>query len=153
MQPYVFGIMGVSGQDRAILMERLIPELTRRGHRIGTIVEDPTEMVTAGTARYRRAGAVSSVIAGPGPMEPDRLIALLGDVTLVLAEGFANQQWPKLEVHGGSGSLAFQKDPWLVAVAGPAQPRACPTPWYHWDEIPQIANVIENASSLGLAIK
>lgn len=161
MQPSIFGIIGLSGQDRALLMERLIPELIRRGHRVGTILEDPANAAVDDVNRYRRAGAVASVITDPnrttlmrsGPSSDlPGLISLLGDVTLVLAEGFSDRKWPKLEVYGGRGPLAYCKDPWLVAVAGPSQPRGCPTPWYHWDEVIQIANVIENAQPLRRAI-
>lgn len=158
MQPYVFGIIGLSGTDTAILVERLIPELVRRGHRIGTLREDAGERNTGEAWRYHHAGATSSVVAGPsrtallrsGPSpEPSTLLPLLGDVDLVLVEGFFKEKWPKLEVHRGIGPLACLGDPWLVAVAGPVQPRGCPAPWYHWDEVSQIANAIENASSLG----
>lgn len=162
--PYIFGIAGWSGAGKTTMVERLLPELVRRGYRVGTIQHDlhggEAGRPGQGIQRHRTAGAVATVRIGPdqmllfrqgSPPPPEELAFLLGEVDLVLAEGFRGAAWPKLEVHRGSGPLACAGDPWLMAVAGPRQPRRCPAPWYHWDEIVQIAHVIENARALGVA--
>ncbi len=164
MPPYVFGIAGWSKTGKTTMVERLLLELARRGRRVGTLKHDvhgfEADHPGKDSWRHRSAGSAATIIVGPDqmalfrqgpPSDPEQLIPMLGEVDLVLAEGFKRASWPKLEIHRGSGPLACADDPWLVAVAGPEQPRSCPVPWYHWDEIAEIVNVIENARSLGLA--
>lgn len=164
MPPYVFCVAGRTGTGKTTLVERLLPELVRRGYRVGTLIHDPrgfkANQAGQNTWGHCSAGAVATLIMGPErmallrqdvPPATEQLIPLLGAVDLVLADGLPEAAWPKLEMHPGTGPLVCTGDPWLVAVAGPKQPRGCPVPWYHWDEIIQIAHVIENARSLGLA--
>jgi len=161
--PNVFGLCGWSKAGKTTLIERLVPELVHRGHRVGTLKHDVHGFLadTPGTDSWRHAaaGAIATLIAGPDglalqrhgpPPPPEFLVGLLGDVDLVLAEGFKGAPWPKLELHRGTGPLACPDDPWLVAVAGPVQPLHCPVPWYHWDEIGAIIDLVENIYSLRL---
>lgn len=129
MAPHMFGIIGWSRTGKTTVTERLVVEFRRRGYRVATLKHDDE-----GT---------------PPPVQA--IVPLLGDVDLVVVEGFEEANWPKLEMHEGSGTLSRAGDPWLVAAAGPRRPRSCPVPWYHWDEITLICDMMENILRAGLA--
>lgn len=112
-------IAGKKGCGKTRLLERLLPELVRRGLRVGTLKNDyhGFEMDTPGkdTWRHRRSGAAGSLIVGPdglglvrnfpadapGGARPDPAALAehyFGDMDLVLAEGFSRANAPKIEV-------------------------------------------------------
>jgi molybdopterin-guanine dinucleotide biosynthesis protein MobB len=159
MTPYIFGVEGKPGVGKTTVIERIAPELVRRGHRVGIVRCSLAAGAGAQPDQGRLAG-MPAAVAGPEQftlfpkgltVDSAWLASALGDVDLVLVEGCTGGNWPKLEVHSGRGPLLCAGDPWLMAVTGPVQPRRCPVPWYHWDEVLQLANLIENARSLGMA--
>lgn len=164
MAPHIFGIVGWSKTGKTAMVEQLIAEFVRRGYKVATLKHDvhgfEADIPGRDSWRHRAAGALATCLVGPdqialfrGGATPsiDQVISMLGDVDLVLAEGFKDANWPKMEMHQGSGPLSRAGDPWLIAAAGPRRPRTCSVPWYHWDEVPQICNMIENTLLAGLA--
>ena len=106
-------IVGRSNTGKTTLVTRLVPELKRRGYRVGTVKHDRrgSEIDHEGKDSYLHfhSGADATVLASPkrvalvkrldegwGPEEVAE--QLLGDMDLVLVEGFKGSRFPKIEV-------------------------------------------------------
>lgn len=113
MSPPVFIFVGHSGCGKTTLIERLLPELTRRGQRVATIKHAHHKVVldTPGkdSWRYKQAGAVMSMLVTSNELqlvadaveqrEPAQLAQrFLGEADMVLAEGFSHAPGVKIEV-------------------------------------------------------
>ncbi|HAA03172.1 MAG TPA: molybdopterin-guanine dinucleotide biosynthesis protein B [Syntrophobacteraceae bacterium] len=111
--PPIVCIVGASNSGKTTFLEKLIPELVRRGYRIGTVKHDAHgfEMDREGkdTWRHRNAGAQTIAIASPNQTATIRrtdaevdLEELVGRFfwreDLVLTEGYKRSQRPKIEV-------------------------------------------------------
>ena len=111
--PPVFIFVGHSNSGKTTLIEKLLPELTRRNLRVATIkhAHHKVELDTEGkdSWRYKQAGAVMSMLITTAALqlvadamqerEPQQLARrFLGEADLVLAEGFSHAQGPKIEV-------------------------------------------------------
>ena len=113
MTPPVFIFVGHSNAGKTTFVEKLIPELTRRGRRVATIkhAHHKVELDTEGkdSWRYTRAGAAMSMLVTTSALqlvadaaerrEPSQLAGrFLGEADVVLAEGFSHADGPKIEV-------------------------------------------------------
>jgi molybdopterin-guanine dinucleotide biosynthesis protein B len=110
--PPVISVVGSSGVGKTTLIEKLIPELMRRGVRVGTVKhhKHEFEMDRPGkdSWRHRRAGARVSIISSPAQIgitmdadhdhSPGELLPFLAGVDIVLAEGYKRGDTPKIEV-------------------------------------------------------
>jgi molybdopterin-guanine dinucleotide biosynthesis protein B len=109
--PPVISIVGKSESGKTTLIERLIPELKRRGYRIGIVkhAHHGFDMDRKGkdSYRHRQAGADTVMIASPGqiamikdvPSEClDDLIPYFEDMDLLITEGFKSDRAPKIEI-------------------------------------------------------
>ena len=110
----LFGIAGLSGMGKTTLLERLVPELTRRGLVVSLIKHShkAIEIDRPGKDSYRlrEAGCTEVLLVGQerwalmhelrGADEPplEYLIGRLQGCDLVLIEGFKQGRYPKLEV-------------------------------------------------------
>lgn len=106
-------MVGASDSGKTTLLEKLIPELARRGYRIGTVKHDVHgfEMDREGkdTWRHRKAGAAVIAISSPtqvatirqvdGEMGLDEMVGrFFWSEDLLLTEGFKRSHFPKIEV-------------------------------------------------------
>jgi molybdopterin-guanine dinucleotide biosynthesis protein B len=105
-------IVGNSGTGKTTVITRLIPELKRRGFRVGTVKHDVHgfEMDRPGkdSWRHKEAGATMVLISSPRQMamvrdmdhdsDLDELETYFSCVDIILAEGFKHSAVPKLEV-------------------------------------------------------
>ncbi|MDR0563469.1 MAG: molybdopterin-guanine dinucleotide biosynthesis protein B [Azoarcus sp.] len=113
MRPSLFIFVGHSNSGKTTLVERLIPELTRRGLRVATIkhAHHKVRLDTEGkdSWRYKNAGAALSMLVTTHALqlvadaqeqrEPLQLTErFLKEADIVLAEGFSQAQGPKIEV-------------------------------------------------------
>ncbi|MDR2093094.1 MAG: molybdopterin-guanine dinucleotide biosynthesis protein B [Azoarcus sp.] len=111
--PPVFIFVGHSNAGKTTFIERLVPELTRRGHRVATIkhAHHAVRLDTEGkdSWRYKQAGAALSMLVTTDALqlvadtgdarEPAQLARrFLGEADIVLAEGFSHAPGPKIEV-------------------------------------------------------
>ncbi|HLP99331.1 MAG TPA: molybdopterin-guanine dinucleotide biosynthesis protein B [Sideroxyarcus sp.] len=109
----LLSIVGHSGSGKTTLIEKLIPELNRRGLRVATIkhAHHQVQLDTPGkdSWRYTQAGAALSMLVTSegvqlvasqvGQCEPQQLAErFMGEADLVLAEGFSHAPGPKIEV-------------------------------------------------------
>jgi len=113
MTPPVFIFVGHSNSGKTTLIERLIPEFTRRGLRVATIkhAHHKVQLDCEGkdSWRYKNAGAALSMLVTTDALqlvadadrerEPAQLARrFLGEADIVLAEGFSHAPGPKIEV-------------------------------------------------------
>lgn len=135
----VVGFVGASGSGKTTLLTAVLPELRRAGLRVAVLkhAHHGFEMDRPGkdTWRAREAGAAQVLIASrhrwalltelEGDFEEPPFGELLGRfdrgrIDLVLAEGFAGECYPKIEVHRpalGEPPRCWPRDPNVIAVA------------------------------------
>ena len=112
--PPIVSIVGKKKSGKTTVIERLVAELVRRGHRVGTIKHGHDfDLDTEGTDswRHRAAGSERTVLAGPDgcavvgswpagrPVGPVEIAARhLSDLDVVVVEGFKAEDIPKIEI-------------------------------------------------------
>ena len=155
----IVSIVGYSGSGKTTLVEKLIPELRKRGLRVATIKHNrhgfEVDREGKDSWRHRRAGAALTVLASPGKVavmadtEGDPGLGELGerfvrDVDVILAEGFKKNPYPKIEVWRKAQGKEFlsRGDRALVAVAGD-DPGGLAAPRFDLDDIEGIVDLIE----------
>jgi len=109
----IISVVGRSDSGKTTLLEKLIPELKRRGYRVGTVkhhAHTGFEMDKPGkdTWRHAQAGSDHVVIAAPDKVaaiwrtdrEPtlDEIAAGIPHVDIILTEGYRWADKPKIEV-------------------------------------------------------
>ena len=107
----ILSVTGHSGSGKTTLIELLIPEFRARGYRIGTVkhAHRGFELDNKGkdSWRHKAAGAETVVVASSGGIalfketQGDGLAGLIpffADMDLVIAEGYKNENHPKIEV-------------------------------------------------------
>lgn len=128
---------------KTTLIERLLPELARRGYRVGAMKHDAHrfEIDYPGKDSHRltSAGAETMLISSAeklalvkkhthSPPAEDLLRAYFADLDLVLVEGFRKSGLPKIELHRKERGDPLicrgeRHDPALIAIAsdGPVE--------------------------------
>jgi len=129
----IVSIVGKSDSGKTTLIEKIVPELVRRGYRVATIKHDvhgfEIDKEGKDSWRHRKAGADAVILSSPNQMalikrvDRDQTLAELrdrfcDDVDIMISEGFVRDVQPKIEVfrkekHRG---LLCGKDDQLVAV-------------------------------------
>jgi molybdopterin-guanine dinucleotide biosynthesis protein MobB len=130
--PPVVSIVGRSESGKTTLIESLIPELRRRGYRIGTIKHThhalEIDQVGKDSSRHRGAGAQTVILASPGQIAMIKsvpsesvvdLVRYFEDVDLLITEGYKRAKTPKIEILRTAvhTELLCRDDPGLIAVA------------------------------------
>ncbi len=109
----IISIVGKSDSGKTTLIEKLVPELVRRGYRIATVKHDvhgfEVDREGKDSWRHKQAGAHTVVISSPQKValirdvEKDLTLdeireKLIQDVDLILSEGYKRDVQPKIEV-------------------------------------------------------
>ncbi len=133
--PPVVSLVGKPDSGKTTLLEKLIPELNRRGYQVGTIKHHvhQFEMDKPGkdTFRHKQAGARVVALSSPTGLgvitdtDTDSDVELLaaryfGDVDLVIAEGYKRLDFPKIEVYRSalhSDPLPNRDGSWVAMVS------------------------------------
>ncbi len=135
--PKVILIVGYKKVGKTTLIEKLIPELSSRGYRVGTVKHHHSDFPVAvdapGTdsSRHRRAGASGVALVTPtdvalfrdtpGGASLEEVVAALHGTDIVLAEGFHQAPGVKIEVLSAlNAQRCCAGDPQLLATVGPA---------------------------------
>jgi len=159
----VYGITGWKNAGKTGLVERLVAEITARGHSVSTIkhahhsfdVDQPGR----DSYRHRAAGAREVLLASEtriaimqelrGAPEPElnALLARLSPVDLILIEGYKRAAHPKIEAYRAEAGnpLIAANDPSIRAVAADCAlevSRTQPCPVLHLDDTAAIADFI-----------
>jgi len=154
------GVAGWSGSGKTTLLERLIPELSARGLRVGVLKQTHHDFAIdrpgKDSDRLRRAGAVQTLIASANriawireidPPRPPKLEHLLErfeatGLDLILVEGFKHGPLPRLLVHrAATGKPLPEPDGHWIAVVS----ETCPElglPCFDPEAIAEIADFL-----------
>jgi len=161
----VYGVVGWKNAGKTGLMERLVAEITARGHSVSTVkhahhvfdVDQPGK----DSYRHREAGARQVVLASRKRIalmhelrdedEPTlaELLAQLAPVDLVLVEGYKRDTHPKIEAFRGEtgNALIAPDDPTIQAVASDT-PLDVDRPVFDLDDTALIADFILDQAGL-----
>ena len=157
--PKVVLIVGYKKTGKTTLIEKLIPELSHRGYRVGTVKHHhsdfPVTVDSAGTDtwRHRHAGASSVALATPtdialfrhnaGTASLDEIVSGLGKTDIVLVEGFHEEARAKIEVlaDGNDEPLCKRDGNLLAFVTASVRQSAVPT--FAPGNIKPLADLIE----------
>ena len=161
MTPQILLIAGKSDSGKTTLLEKLIAELKTRGHRIGSVkhTHDGFDFDKKGkdSWRHKKAGTAATLVitdtrvamvkedTAP-PIE--KMIRYLGDMDLILAEGFKKQALPKIEIfrlNSPHNAPFCLDDPNLVGFVTDSdlKPDNPDLPTFGLEEIQELADFIE----------
>jgi len=157
--PKVLLIVGYKKVGKTTLIEKLIPELSNRGYRVGTVKHHhsdfPVSVDTAGTDtwRHRQAGAASVALATPTDLATfrdsksslclDQIVSALDAADIVLVEGFHEEPRAKIEVLADRNDEPVCKlDDHLFAFVAPSA-RQATVPTFAPSQIKSLADFIE----------
>lgn len=109
----IISIVGKSDSGKTTFLEKLLPELVRRGYRVATVKHDvhgfEVDREGKDSWRHKQAGAHTTVISSPQKValirdvERDLTLAelrekLIQDVDIILSEGYKKDVQPKIEI-------------------------------------------------------
>jgi molybdopterin-guanine dinucleotide biosynthesis protein B len=159
--PVILSIVGKSGSGKTTLIENLVPELKRRGMRIGTIKHSAhkIEMDKPGkdSWRHKQAGADTVLVVAPQTIamvksmpspKLDGLEKYFDDLDLVLTEGFKSGPMPKIEVFRRAAHaepLCRGDDQLIALVTDTAIDLGVPA--FGLNDVAQLADLIEERYS------
>lgn len=148
--------VGRPGAGKTTMIEKLVAEFKTRGGKVAA-VKHTHELVETDTPgkdswRFTRAGSAASILISPVGMtvfrdfeqEPDLrdVVAMLGDeYDIVIAEGFKQSKYPKIEVMGDGQPALICNVEELCAVISDDKPRLN-VPVFSRNDITQIADFI-----------
>ncbi len=157
----VIGVAGFKNAGKTTLVEKLVTELTRRGHRVSTVkhAHHSFDIDHEGrdSFRHRKAGAAEVAVVSRhrwaiihesrDEAEPslEDILAKLAPCDLVIVEGYKRDGHDKIEVR--NIDLAHPKlagdDPTVVAVAANGAVADAPVPVFDRDDVTALAAFIE----------
>ena len=155
--PPIISIVGKSDSGKTTLLVRLIPELKKRGYRVGTIKHAShgfdVDKKGKDSRRHKDAGADTALLASPGRIAMvkdddngtlDSLEKYLRDMDLIITEGYKRENKPKIEVYRASQHKepCCLKDDNLIAFVTDADIDV-KVPKFGSNEIEKLADLIE----------
>jgi molybdopterin-guanine dinucleotide biosynthesis protein B len=159
MSAPILSIIGRSGVGKTTLLEKLIPELKRRGYRVATVkhhshpgfeIDQPGK----DTWRHAQAGSDHVVIAAPDKIASirrlereltlDEIAAGILDVDIIITEGFKRAGKPTLEVVRAEKGLELLCEPDQLAAIVTDTPLEVVVPQFNLEDVVGVADFIEN---------
>jgi molybdopterin-guanine dinucleotide biosynthesis protein B len=157
-------MVGKSGVGKTTVLERVIREIKRRGYRVGTVKHDTHgfDMDKPGKDSWRHAQAGSDAVVISGPrkmalirrldeeMSLDEIVPLMGDVDLVITEGYKRGDRPKIEVtrRERGTELLCQADELIGLMTDHAVDM--PVPQFALDDAAGVVNLLEELYLQGI---
>jgi molybdopterin-guanine dinucleotide biosynthesis protein B len=157
----VIGVAGFKNAGKTTLVEKLVSELTRRGHRVSTVkhAHHSFDIDHEGrdSFRHRKAGASEVAVVSRhrwaiihesrDEAEPqlEEILGKLAPCDLVIVEGYKRDSHDKIEVRNidlTHPELAGD-DPTVVAVAANGPIPDAPVPVFDRDDVTALAGFIE----------
>jgi molybdopterin-guanine dinucleotide biosynthesis protein MobB len=156
----IISIVGKSNSGKTTLVEKLIPELVKRGYRVATIKHNKhgfdIDHEGKDSWRHKKAGACATVIACPTRIalieDIDRDHSLdeirdkyINDANVILAEGYKGNPFPKIEVFRSElkRELLCGKEDNLLALAADVK-LDVGVPCFDINDASGLADLIEN---------
>jgi molybdopterin-guanine dinucleotide biosynthesis adapter protein len=157
LMPPVISIVGKSNSGKTTLIEKLIPELKKRGYAIGIIKHAhhgfDIDQEGKDSWRHKKAGADTVIVASANEIsmtkkenhvDLDQLIKYFDDVDLVITEGYKREKKPKIEVFRSTRHktpLCRESEEWVALVSDIRTDLNIPT--FGLEEIERITDFIE----------
>jgi molybdopterin-guanine dinucleotide biosynthesis protein B len=159
----MISVVGYADAGKTTLIEKLVPELKKRGYHVGTIKHAVHEssLDTQGKDSWRHylAGADTVVVSSSEKIalikkrhtppkdiqsELSELEVYFSGMDIVFAEGYKNSRIPKIEIFrsGIHDAPLCARESMLIAMVTDADVR-CDVPKFSLDEIPGLADLIE----------
>jgi molybdopterin-guanine dinucleotide biosynthesis protein B len=153
----IISMVGKSGVGKTTALERVIRELKRRGYKVGTVKHDTHgfDLDRPGKDSWRHAQAGSDAVAISSPrkmalirqveseMPLDEIVRLMGDVDLVITEGYKRGDKPKIEVtRRERGTELLCRPEELIGIMAD-YPVEMPVPQFALDDAAGIVDLLE----------
>jgi len=156
--PPIVSIVGKSDSGKTTLLEKLIPELSKRGHVVGTIKHDAhsfdIDHPGKDSWRHTQAGSSVTVISSLSQVAMVRQLSreeltldeiaarYMESVDIVLTEGFKRESKPKVEVLAG-GDMELISEPRELILIAADNPPDIGVPTVGRDDAGAVADVLE----------
>jgi molybdopterin-guanine dinucleotide biosynthesis protein B len=142
---------------KTTVLVRIVRELKRRGRRVGTVKHDThgfsIDKPGKDTWRHAQAGSDAVVISGPQKMalirrldeemSLDDIVPLMGNVELVITEGYKGGAKPKIEVsRSACGTKLLCTKEELIAIVAD-YPVDLPVEQFGLEDAAGVCNVLE----------
>ena len=155
----IISIVGKSDSGKTTLIEKLVPELTRKGYRVATVKHDvhgfEVDQEGKDSWRHKQAGAHTVIISSPQKIalirdvEKDSTLdeirrRWVQDVDLLLSEGYKKDVQPKIEVFRKEKHkklLCTKKDNLIAIVSN--RKFNVGVPCFHLEDMKGLSNFIE----------
>jgi molybdopterin-guanine dinucleotide biosynthesis adapter protein len=162
----IIGVAGFKNAGKTTLVEKLVAELSRRGHRISTVkhAHHSFDIDHEGrdSFRHRKAGACEVAVVSRhrwaiihesrDAQEPtlQEILAKLAPCDLVIVEGYKRDGHDKIEVRnlGLSHPRLAGDDSTVVAIAANGTIGGEPVPVFDRDDVTALASFIEQHTGL-----
>lgn len=156
--PKVFAVSGIKNSGKTTLVSKLVTALTKKGYKVGVIKHDGHEFKAdhEGTDSYKHkaAGAQNVIVYSKTKLmmvkdlqvpNIDELIALQGDMDIVILEGMKYSKFPKIEVVRKAISNQIVCEPsTLLAIATDVPMQVGDIPIIPLDDFEKILDVVLN---------
>ena len=154
----VISLVGKSSSGKTTLLEKLIFEMKRRGHKVAIVKHshhaDDLDTTKKDTWRFTQAGAALSAINSLDHLaifrrmdhffDPQEISSfILWDYDIILTEGFKGSPYPKIEVHRAEQGKELLTDTNLLLAVVTDEPLEVSVPQYSHDDVAGIADLIE----------
>lgn len=158
--PVVISVVGKSDSGKTTLIEKLVPELTRRGYRVGTIKHNAhgfdLDHEGKDSRRHKQAGAEAVALSSPSgfafirdverELSIDQIVSgYFGDMDIVITEGYKREGKPKIEVFRRGGphrEILCANDDTLIALVTDAEVEVS-VPRFGLEEAGRLADYLE----------
>jgi molybdopterin-guanine dinucleotide biosynthesis adapter protein len=151
-------VVGKSDAGKTTLLEKLIPELKRRGYRVATVKHDAhsfeIDQPGKDTWRHRQAGADVVVISSKDKMAIIRRVDdelsllqiadMITGVDIILTEGFKRGPAPKIEVSRREKSTELLCTAGELVAIATDQHFDLPVPQFGLDDAVGLVDILEN---------
>ena len=150
----VVSFVAYSGTGKTTFLEKLIPDLKKRGLRLAVVKHDghnfQIDYEGKDSDRFTKAGAdvtglISSeqaVLIENRKIMPERFIGKIQNVDLILTEGFKREKWPKIMLHRKANGKPVPLPPekCLAVVSDDPQIKCAYT--FELDEVEKVADFL-----------
>jgi molybdopterin-guanine dinucleotide biosynthesis protein B len=159
--PVVVSVVGRSGSGKTTLLEKLIPEIKRRGYRVGTIKHTKEgfaiDIEGKDSWRHKSSGAQAVILSSPSRVAlikdvekelgiEEMVKNFLEDMDIVLTEGYKKGGTLKIEIcrkESGSQEILCKDDRNLIALVTNLEMNPS-IPTFALEETEKLADFLEN---------
>ncbi len=154
----IISFIGKSSSGKTTLLEKVIAELKKRGHKVAIVKHSPhqheLDTTQKDTWRFTRAGSELSIINSldqlaiyrhlDKSLDPrDIADCVLWDYDIFLTEGYKDGNNPKIEVHRAEQGDELLTDPKFLLAVVTDKPLDVKVPQFSHGDIKGIADIIE----------